>query len=178
MKRREFLKRTALLATGAAAAASGLGVGLTAADPSPPTALDAHQQATLLAMTRQIYPHDRLATADYQKVVDELDAQAAQTPATAALLRDGVASLDSGGSTKFVDLSAEQQVAALKKIDTTPFFQKVQSTALVALYNNHDVWKKLGYPGPSYQIGGYIHHGFNDLSWLPNPPEFASPKPA
>ena len=55
------------------------------------------------------------------------------------------------------------QVAELKKIENTPFFQKVRSTELVSLYNNHDVWKKFGYQGASYPIGGYLHHGFNDL---------------
>jgi hypothetical protein len=27
----------------------------------------------------------------------------------------------------------------------------------------------MGYPGPSFADGGYIHRGFNDLSWLPEP---------
>jgi hypothetical protein len=75
-------------------------------------------------------------------------------------------------------MSDDDQVAALKNIETSPFFQKVHGTELVSLYNNHAVWKKLGYQGASYPIGGYIHHGFNDLNWLPDPPESASPKPA
>lgn len=179
MNRREFLKNSALVAASAAAAvASVTVVGHAVADASAAGTFDAHQSATILAMTRQIYPQDQLDNADYQKAVDDLDAEASKTPATAKLLHDGVATLDGGQAKKFVELSPDEQVAALKKVDTTPFFQKVQSTALVSVYNNHDVWKKLGYPGPSYPIGGYIHHGFNDLNWLPNPPEFASPKPA
>ncbi len=27
-------------------------------------------------------------------------------------------------------------------------------------------------------MGGYLKHGFDDLKWLPDPPESASPKPA
>jgi len=107
-----------------------------------------------------------------------LDTEATTTPDTAKVLRDGVANLDSNSNTKFVALSSDDQIIALKKNEHTPFFQKVQSTELVALYNNHDVWKKLGYQGASYPIGGYLHHGFNDLNWLPDPPESASPKPA
>jgi hypothetical protein len=111
-------------------------------------------------------------------VVEDLDAEAAKTPATAKLLHDGVERLDSAQTQKFVERSSADQVAALKAIEASPFFQKVHSTEVVSLYNNHEVWKQFGYPGASYQIGGYIHHGFNDLSWLPDPPESASPKPA
>ena len=92
-------------------------------------------------------------------------------------MHDGIANLDSGNA-KFVTLSDDQQLAVLQKNDSTPFFQKVHSTELVSLYSSKAVWKKLGYQGPSYPIGGYLHHGFNDLNWLPNPPEWASPKPA
>jgi hypothetical protein len=178
MKRREFLKRSAVVAAGAAAAVSGVSVASYAVESSKPATLDEHQSTTIRTMARQIYPHNRLEDADYQKVVDNLDEEAAKTSATAKLLTDGVAMLDRGRSKKFVDLAPDEQVAVLEEIDKTPFFQKVQSTALVAIYNNPDVWKKLGYPGASYPIGGYIHHGFNDLNWLPNPPDFASPKPA
>jgi hypothetical protein len=178
MKRREFLKRGAIVAVGTAAAASGVAVvGLAATEPTKLTALNQQEGETLLKMARQIFPHDQLNDSYYWKVVEDLDHEAATTPATAKLLRDGVADLNQG-QTKFVALSPDEQIAALKKIDTSPFFQKVQSTEIVSLYNNHDVWKQFGYPGASYPYGGYIHRGFNDLKWLPNPPEFASPKPA
>ena len=179
MKRREFLKRGALVAVGTAAAATGVTVvGYAAGEAVKLAALDQHEGATLLKMARQIFPHDRLGDSYYWKVVEDLDREAATTPATAKLLHDGVANLDQAQTAKFVALSPDEQIAALKKIDGSPFFQKVQSTEIVSLYNNHEVWKQFGYPGASYPFGGYIHHGFNDLNWLPDPPESASPKPA
>jgi|SRR5208283_2566259 len=180
MKRREFLKRGAIVAAGtAAAAASGVTVvGYAAGEAVKLAVFDQHEGATLLKMARQIFPHDRLNDSYYWKVVEDLDHEAAATPATAKLLHDGVASLDQAQAAKFVTLSPDEQVAVLTKIDTSPFFQKVQSTAIVSLYNNHDVWRQFGYPGASYPFGGYIHHGFNDLNWLPDPSETASPKPA
>jgi len=57
-------------------------------------------------------------------------------------------------------------------------FEKVRSVEIVALYNNEEVWKTFGYQGASFRFGGYLHHGFNDLNWLPDPPEEASPKPS
>lgn len=179
MRRREFLQKSALVVAGAAAITSGVAVaGYADYWTAGLKTLDAHEGETLLKVTRQIFPHDRLDDVDYIKVVQDLDAEASTTRDTANLMRDGVANLDRAQSAKFVTLSSDDQVAALQKIESTPFFQKVHSTELVSLYNNHEVWKKLGYEGASYQIGGYLHHGFNDLNWLPDPPESASPKPA
>ena len=179
MKRREFLQKSAIVVAGAAAAVSGVAV-VSNADQwtGGLKTLNAHEGETLLKVARQIFPHDRLDDSDYIIVVQDLDAEAGTSPDTAKLLRDGVANLDTTGSAKFVTLSDDKQVAVLQKIENTPFFQKLHSTELVSLYNNHAVWKKLGYEGASYQIGGYLHHGFNDLNWLADPPASASPKPA
>jgi hypothetical protein len=179
MKRREFLKRGALATAGAAVASSAVtAVAYAAGEAAQPGPLDDSDRATLTKMARQIYPHDGLDDAYYAKVVDELDGDAAKDPAVAKLLQEGVAHLDRVGGAKFATLSSDNQIAALGKIQDSPFFQKVRSTALVALYNNPEVWKHFGYPGASFPIGGYIHHGFNDLQWLPDPPASASPKPA
>jgi hypothetical protein len=179
MKRREFLKQGTIVAVGAAAAAAGVTVtGYAATEAVKLAALDQHEGATLLQLARQNFPHQRQSDSYYWKVVEDLDHEAATTPATAKLLHDGVAQLDQVKGAKFVTLSPDEQVAALTKIDTSPFFQKVQGIEIVSLYNNHEVWKQFGYPGASYPFGGYIHHGFNDLKWLPDPPADASPKPA
>jgi len=179
LKRREFLQQSVLAVAGAAALASGVDVVADAAQSSGRLKiLGSHDGDTLLKMSRQLFPHDRLDDSYYMKVVQDLDAEAATKPATAKLLRSGVAKLDRATDTKFATLSQADQIAALKKIEDTQFFTKVRNIGLVSLYNNHDVWKKLGYPGASYTIGGYLHHGFNDLNWLPEPPESASPRPA
>ena len=52
----------------------------------------------------------------------------------------------------------------------TPFFQTVRATAVVALYDQAEVWELLGYEGPSFDQGGYLERGFDDLDWLPDPP--------
>lgn len=177
MKRREFLQKSALAVAGAAAVASGVAVVGYAGQWAALKTLNAHEGETLLKMSRQIFPHDSLDDSYYMKVVEDLDSEASTAPATAKVLHDGVVGLDKASNGKFAAESADDQIVTLKKIQDTPFFQKVRSTALVSVYNNHDVWKKLGYPGASYRIGGYLHHGFNDLNWLPDPPESASPKP-
>lgn len=178
MKRRDFLKTGALAVAGTAAAVTGLIPGVSADSAPAFKTLKPEQAEALLKMTRQIYPHSKLDDAAYWKVVKELDSAGEKDPVTASLLADGVAHLDSAQSAKFAALSEKEQIEALKGIANTPFFQKVQSIELASLYNDPAVWKALGYQGPAYSIGGYINHGFNDLAWLPEPPESASPKPA
>ena len=179
MKRREFLQKGAIVMAGAAVAVSGVAVVGGAAEwTAGLKTLNPHEGETLLKVARQIFPHDRLDDSDYIKVVLDLDAEGATTPATANVLHEGIVNLDRKTNSKFITMSDDAQVAALKEIEGSQFFQKVHSIELVSLYNNHDVWKKLGYQGASYPIGGYLHHGFNDLNWLPEPPAAASPKPA
>jgi hypothetical protein len=178
IKRREFLHKSALVVAGVSAAAAGVTVaGLAAEWTARLKALTAHEGETLLKMARQIFPHDRLDDTYYIKVVEDLDGEASSNPATAKMIKAGVANLDHSTKGKFAAQPADDQVAALKKIQHTPFFEKVRSTEMVSLYGNEEVWKVFGYQGASYRFGGYLHHGFNDLTWLPDPPEAASPKP-
>ena len=95
------------------------------------------------------------------------DAKAADDKDLGKLLTEGVASLDKAvGDVKWIELSNGNEEAALKQIDTTPFFQKVRGEMITGLYNNPDVWRHFGYEGASAEFGGYIDRGFNDLGWL------------
>lgn len=179
MKRREFLKTGAMAAVGTAVAASGLIAKASPAEEAIPkfSALKPHEAQTLLQASRQIFPHRKLSDAPYWKVVSELDGAAQTDPSVAKLLTDGVAQLDSSQGSKFVDLNDKQKVEALRSVETTPFFQKVRGVELQTLYSDPAVFKAMGYQGASYPMGGYLHRGFNDLAWLPDPPASASPKP-
>lgn len=176
MKRREFLKVGALVVVGTAAAASVAGIARAAAGPQL-TTLQPHQAETLLKMTRRIFPHKQLDDAPYWNVVRDLDTAAKADSSVAKLIGEGIEKLDSMGK-RFIELTEKKQTAALKQVETSAFFQKVRSVELQSLYSDPSVWKVLGYQGPAYKYGGYIHRGFDDLAWLPNPPESASPKPA
>ncbi|SRR5579883_1946426 len=175
MKRREFLQKSAIVIVGTAVVKAAPAVGANG-QWSGLRKLSPAQAQTLLVMARQIYPHPKLDDACYVSTIEELDAQAAVSPQTARLIIDGVAQLQNSTGGKFDRLSPEQQTAALEAIQSTAFFQKVRSTEVVSLYNNHQVWKQFDYRGASYPFGGYLHHGFNDLKWLPNPPDSASPR--
>lgn len=137
-------------------------------------ALNEHEAMTLLKIARRIFPHRTLADVYYAGVVAALDEDAQKSPETATLLKDGVAALDKAVGTKWIDLSASYQWAALQA--QPKLLETVKGKAVVALYNQPLVWRHFGYEGPSFEYGGYIRRGFNDLTWLPDPPEEASPK--
>ena len=179
MNRRQFL-RTSGMATAGVAAATGGGI-LLASDGAwalELTALDAHTGQTLLAIARQCYPHDSLADQYYAGVVGALDADAAGNADLAKSLADGVAELDSAMGVKFTELSEGHQLALLKDRESSALFQSVRGKTVVALYNNPLVWRHFGFEGASFDYGGYIDRGFDDLNWLPTPPQDASPKKA
>ncbi len=96
---------------------------------------------------------------------------AAKDPAVKSLLQGGVQQLDDLARTKFgtsyIGVSAEAgRVTLLRMIEGPPFFQKTRGDLIMTLYNNKEVWARLGYEGSSADKGGYIDRGFNDINWL------------
>lgn len=176
-------RRTFLHLTGSAAAAMAV---ISAGVPLVPLAAEAglwglelrvlseHEAMTLVKVARRIFPHRTLADMYYAAVVQALDEDAQKSAETARLLKDGVAALDKALGTRWIDLSAGYQFAALQA--QPKLLDAVKGKAVVALYNNPLAWRHFGYEGPSFQDGGYIKRGFNDLNWLPDPPEGASPR--
>jgi hypothetical protein len=176
LSRRDMLRRTAAVLTGTIAATSALAT----LAPTRVWALELHtlSQAdgeTLLAFGQTLYPHATLPTAVYALLVKDLDAAAATDPAKAALLHDGTASLNGAAGGNFVAATPAARLAAATSIEKTAYFALVRSTCVTSLYNNEMAFKHFGYQGASWPMGGYIHRGFNDLTWLPNPPAAASP---
>ena len=178
MNRRDFLKSGGSTAVVAAVATSGAAA-LAPTQVQASLALDfltLHEGQTLLRMCRQIYPHDSLADLYYASLVEELDQEAAEQTDTAQLIKNGVVKLDTAKGIKWLDLSDGNQLSVLKGMQDDPFFLKVKGKTLTSLYNNPLVWRHFGYEGEAYSKGGYTERGFNDLAWLPEPSEEASPK--
>jgi hypothetical protein len=137
--------------------------------------LSGQDGATLLKALRIIYPHDSLGDQYYAAVVEALDQDAKGNADTAAMLKDGIAGLDQAYPMPFVELSEGNQLRALESIQDSGFFQTIRFKVIAALYNNPQVWQAFGYEGASFDEGGYIERGFDDLGWLPDPPADASP---
>ena len=111
------------------------------------TVLNEHESETLLNMTRQLYPHDKIADKFYAVVVKALDDDASANTDTAKQLKAGVAELDKLAQGNWSELSADKRETILKKIDSTAFFQQVRSKCVTGIYNNKDLWDHFGYEG-------------------------------
>jgi len=171
LSRRRFLQHSGSVLMGTLLATSG---SLALLVPTrtwalPLASLDEHQSRTLLSLTRHIYPHDTMDDAVYALVVKDRDKAAAGDAAIRKLLVDGVAALDAASGGNWLKLTPAAQLANVKAIADTPFFQKVRSTAVVSLYSNDMAYAYFGY-GAAQGDGGYLYRGFNDLHWLPDPP--------
>ena len=92
-----------------------------------------------------------------------MDAKAAADPTLKTELQNGLTQLRADD---FDNMDRTQQIAVMEKMETTPFFETVRSECITSIYNNPDVWKVLGYEGPSAELGGYINRGFSDINWL------------
>ena len=126
---------------------------------------------TLILIARDIFPHDRFADDLYANAVGVYADQAKADAALKKLLIDGVAQANAEANSKFgksyTGVSTEaQRLEVLTAMEKTPFFGKIRGDLVVSLYNQPAVWAKLGYQGPSAQLGGYINRGFNDQDWM------------
>jgi hypothetical protein len=175
LTRREFLQGSGVL-TGTLA----VGSVLAALAPSRSWAvelktLSAAEGETLMQMGRVLYPHAKLSDAVYALLAKDLDADAGKSADTLKQLRDGVAALDKSAGGSFAKAPPAKQLEIVKAIEGQPFFNTVRGKCITSLYDNDMAYAAFGYPGASWDKGGYIMRGFQDLKWLPDPPAAASP---
>lgn len=164
--RRDFLKSTA----GAAAIAALAPAASSSAFAEPLVTVSADNAETLTLMARDLYPHDRIADAFYRNAVITIDKDVSASDAK-TLLSDGIAALDAAAvklkGKRYTAITDEaDRVVILKTIEGSPFFAKMRSSLVTALYNQKELWPKLGYEGASFDKGGYIERGFSDIDWL------------
>jgi hypothetical protein len=165
-------RRTALKAVGAGLIVAGTGAGglvygHNGAWAATAENLDADTFATLVQMSRDTYPHDRLEDKFYAAAVSGLDKAAKDDAALKSMLTDGVAGLNkAAGGSYSGTTDADKRVALLKAMESDGFFQKVRGNLVTGLYNNKEAWPLFGYEGASADKGGYITRGFDDINWL------------
>ena len=166
LRRREFLKTTGVL-TGLLAVGSPWSLlAPTRAWAVDLAVLTSDEGQALMAMSRTIAPHDKLEDAAYAMVIQAVDAQAAKDGGLLAMLKDGVKTLGPG----FAADDEGARVEALRKIESTPFFQTMRVNTLQTLYATPLAYAYFGYEGEAFSKGGYLYRGFNDLRWLPDVP--------
>lgn len=137
-----------------------------AGDIKPVEQLGAHEADTLRRLVRCLFPYRGLGNGPYSLVVEGVQRSAD----VAQLLREGVALLDAAAKrSTWLQLPKERQVAVLKGIESSEFFQLMLNGSIHGLHSNEELWALVGYQGSSVEHGGYINRGFNDIDWLPQP---------
>jgi hypothetical protein len=123
----------------------------------------------LATLLQRLFPHSDLGEAAYLETAASMAAAVSGDPDLAALVGEGHRLLDQQADSLWLKLPPEQQVQVLQAIEATPFFQTVRGLAGYLFYNNPSIWPFFGYPGSSFEKGGYLTRGFDDLDWLPDP---------
>jgi len=127
--------------------------------------LSERQSRLLLRMLRVAYPHPAFPDDPYERTAKAVQ----EASLTDTVLPEGLDDLDARAGGDFLALDDEAATALLEQVADGDFFRRVHATTVVALYDDHQVWELLGYEGPSFDKGGYLDRGFDDLDWLPRP---------
>lgn len=173
LSRRMFLRRSSAAAVGVAVLpAAGMMASSGQVYALDLKSLNDSAGKTLVRMARDIFPHDKVPDKLYAAAIAPYDQQAASDPKLKALLNKGVAQLNAAAISRYgkayADIPGEgERVVLLYEIEQGEFFQKVRGDLIFGLYNNKDVWPLFGYEGSSWEKGGYLNRGFNDINWLP-----------
>jgi len=121
----------------------------------------------LTHFARLLFPHDSVADAVYAEALASVLAGFEANPSTAGLLDSAAAALDAQQDESWFDLDEAAQISAIKDIQGEAFFAAILGALRGAFYYHPAVWEHINYPGSSKEHGGYLHRGFNDISWLP-----------
>ena len=105
---------------------------------------------------------------------EAVDVDAAKDENLRKMTKDGIARLGAD----FAKSPESERVIALKKIESSDFFQTMRLKTLQVLYATPMAYAYFGYEGEAFSKGGYLLRGFNDLRWLPEvPPKDSGPMP-
>ena len=127
------------------------------------------QHKNLFKVVRTAFPHSTFPDEPYQRATDAVLDTADGDPRFLAQLIQGLIDLDGQRDRPFAELDDETATAVLRGADGAPFLGGIVDSVVVTLYSDPEVWKLIGYEGPSFDQGGYLHRGFDDLHWLPEP---------
>ncbi len=169
VSRRGFLQRSALgVAAAVAITPTGALLNVSEAWALDVKGLRPETMRTLILIARDIYPHDRIPDRFYAVAVKPHDEKAAADVAAKAEIEGFVGALDAAaGAGGYVGVGWEaRRVELLRAASANPMFEAIRSGLVVSLYNQQEVWPIFGYEGEAYSKGGYIHRGFDDITWL------------
>lgn len=124
---------------------------------------------TLIRVLRVAFPHQNIPDRPYERTAEKILTEAQNETWFRVALTQGLLSLNQLAGGDFRDLDDESALRVLRRVEGTEFFGFVRRTTELNFYDDDEVWEILGYEGPSFDKGGYLTRGFDDLDWLPDP---------
>lgn len=122
--------------------------------------------ATLVQMARDIYPHDKVGDEYYVAAVKGYDSADAADGIAAGIAALNAAAQGKGFDSYLAVGWERDRVDILRGIEESAFFQQIRGGLVTGLYNQKAIWPIFGYEGASFEFGGYIDRGFDDINWL------------
>ena len=162
----KFTRRNFLLGTASSSAVASIFGAVNIAEAKIVAGSSAMDRKLIFKMIRTLYPHASFPDGPYERTTDDVINKGNSDAGKMIMMRDGLRDL---ADASFQGLSFKNATSYLKSIEGSAFFNHVRGTSVVTLYNDKEVWDILGYEGASFDKGGYINRGFNDLDWLPEP---------
>ena len=159
--RRDFMKAMALVFTGTAAYAMTPNFAYAESHNGHDDTLD-----TPADVCYTLFPHKTVPRKFYLACAQGLLDKAAGDEDLQATLDAGLKRLNRIYSRPYSELDDGEKDMAIQRVRMTPFFATVRGHTVVGLYNIPDVWDYFGYQGPSFEKGGYLRRGFDDIYWL------------
>ncbi|MFI7481808.1 hypothetical protein ACH9EU_05255 [Kocuria sp. M1R5S2] len=132
-------------------------------------ALTDEAKRTLTRVIRVAFPHPQIPDGPYERMTEKIVAEAEGSTWFRMALTQGLLTLNSLSDRPFTELDDDAALKVLKRIADLEFFGFVRRTTVLHFYDDPEVWEALGYEGESFSKGGYLHRGFDDLDWLPDP---------
>lgn len=121
----------------------------------------------MVRMARLLYPHDALSDGVYAEILGDTLSSTAANDSIAVLLDDVGVALDSQTAGDFFLADQATQIAAMRAIENNSAFTAIQAAVRTGVYQHSACWDAIGYGGPSFQDGGYLHRGVGEIDWLP-----------
>ena len=162
----KFTRRNFLLGTASSSAVASIFGAVSIAEAKIVAGSSSTDRKLIFNMIRTLYPHASFPDWPYESTTDHVINKGTADAGKMIMMRDGLRDL---ADASFQGLSLKNATSYLKSIEGSAFFNHVRGTSVVTLYNDKEVWDILGYEGASFDKGGYINRGFNDLDWLPEP---------
>ncbi len=116
-----------------------------------------NKRAALQQFSYLLFPFPDVGPTPYEQLSDSIITAMETTPDTAALIIDGLASLDASGEPPWLNADEQEQIDRLEAIEGEPFFAYMLNTTKTQLFNDRMIWAHVGFDANA---------PLNDIDWL------------